>query len=255
MTEEDIRSNWYYYCALVRQLQQTEQFVDHSVGENGVWVNGMVFSNEFAKILMLAASEFEVVSKSLCKEIESSFNSKANIVRISKTILEEFPRIGETAITTPYTRVKPLKEWKISIKTDDNGNNSEFVEGLDWWNDNNEVKHNRRNSFSMANLKNCIEALASLLVIEMYLSQRAIGNFDFIVATGCEYFSTDFEPCNLVTHKSNNLPDFNEKDKENDGIDGSLRKNNTVRAVSQESFNEKMLTELKNGDYLFVYDN
>ena len=221
-------------------MQQTGQFVDHSVGDSGEWSNGDVFSNEFAKILLLTASEFEVVCKSLCKEIDTSFNTRADIVKITKTILKEFPRIGETVITTPYMRISPLKEWKISMKTDDNGNSSEYVEGLDWWNAYNGVKHNRGNSFLKANLKNCIKAMASLLVIEMYLSQKAIGNFDFISATGCEYFSTDFEPCNLVMHNSNKLPDFNDKGAtENAGKDGLVIKSCTVRAVSQDDFDKK----------------
>ena len=54
MLEEDIKVNWYYFCSLAKQLHITEQYVDHSIDSSGNIINGLAFSNEFAKLLMLS---------------------------------------------------------------------------------------------------------------------------------------------------------------------------------------------------------
>ena len=63
MTESNIKENWYYFRSLANQLQQTEQFVDHSMNEKNEMHNGSTFSNEFAKLLMLAAMTFMPLEK------------------------------------------------------------------------------------------------------------------------------------------------------------------------------------------------
>lgn len=93
MTESNIKENWYYFRSLANQLQQTEQFVDHSVNKRNKMLNGFTFSNEFAKILMLAASEFEVIAKALCKESGLDIRDNDNIVMLSKKILGKYPNI------------------------------------------------------------------------------------------------------------------------------------------------------------------
>ena len=87
MTEDDIKKNWNYFKSLAKQFQQTEQFVDHSMDSTGKLKNGKTFSNEFAKLLLLSASEFEVIAKALCSESGHAVSDKANITEISKTIL------------------------------------------------------------------------------------------------------------------------------------------------------------------------
>lgn len=80
MRENDIKMNWYYFQALSKQLKDTEQFVDHSIDEKGNLLNGKTFSNEFAKILMLGASEFEVIAKALCIESGIKIRRNANVL-------------------------------------------------------------------------------------------------------------------------------------------------------------------------------
>ena len=207
MTESEIKEKWYYFCSLAKQFQATEQYVSHSLDDDGKLQNENTFSSEFAKILMLAASEFEVISKALCIESGFEISKNDNIVIITKNILTKYPKIGETIIQTPYKIYKPLKDWKI-VLVDTINKASEKVEGLSWWNDYNGVKHNRSQNFTKANLKNCVDAMASLMVLELYLSQTVLNNLDAIKSIGCSYFDCDYGLSYLVVNAGHNLPDF-----------------------------------------------
>ena len=208
MKESDIKHNWYYFCSLASQLDETEQFVDHSIDNKGNIVNGKTFSNEFAKLLMLSSSEFEVISKSLCIESGAKVAKNANIRTISKTLLKFYPRIGETAISTPYTTITPLKDWKIIQIQNKNGKTDEIVYGLSWWTPHNLIKHERNKHFELANLQNCVDSLASLMVLELYLSYVVLGNIDKIKAIGCKYFYCEYGLEKLMVNPGHVLPDF-----------------------------------------------
>ncbi|WP_026523786.1 hypothetical protein [Butyrivibrio sp. MB2005] len=105
MNEADIKANWYYFRSLSNQL--------HRINRQEKMLNASTFSNEFAKILMLASSEFEVISKLICREAGIKLPWNANIVSITKTLLLKYPKIGDTKVYTPYIEFQPLKEWKI----------------------------------------------------------------------------------------------------------------------------------------------
>lgn len=208
MDENDIKTNWYYFRSLTKQLHDTEQFVDHSLDKNGILVNGSTCSYEFAKILMLSASEFEVIAKALCEEKKIKILWNANIVTITKEIIGAYPEIGNTNITTPYQTFQPLVEWNIKQVKNQKGNLIDKVDGIQWWYDHNGVKHNRKQSFLSATLKNCIDSLASVMVLELYLSQQAIGNVEMITMIGCDYFECNYGASYIVEHLQNELPDF-----------------------------------------------
>ena len=202
MTETDIKNNWNYFCSLTKQFQQTEQFVDHSMDSNGDMINGQTFSNEFAKLLLLSASEFEVIAKTLCNESGKTISDKANILVISKTILTIYPNIVNTEIKTPYKSITPLSQWALDK------NNSSNVIGIQWWTDYNKIKHNRLNNFPKANLNNCVNALASLMILELYLSQKVLGNLNTVTPVNCSYFDCKYGYNVLSANPGNQLPDF-----------------------------------------------
>lgn len=198
MTVDDIKKNWNYFKSLAKQFQQTEQFVDHAMDSSGKLKNGKTFSNEFAKLLLLSASEIEVNAKALCAESGHAVSDKANIKEISKTILSIYPNIIDTKISTPYQIIKPLAAWSIA-KTD---------LGIPWWNAYNKVKHDRTNHFEDANLNNCMEALASLMILELYLAQEVLGNLDTITPVNCDYFDCEYGIDVLEVNPGKRLPDF-----------------------------------------------
>ena len=208
MKEKDIKNNWYYFCSLASQLQQTTQYVDHSTDRTNNIINGKTFSNEFAKILMLAASEFEVVSKSLCVEAGVTLNWNASIVSITRIIISKFPNIGNTEIYTPYQILQPLKSWKVITVPKGKGKPIDKVDGIDWWKAHNYVKHDRSKNFTSANLENCIYAMASLEVLELYLSQKVLGNIDAVSTIPCDYFDFEYGLSRLDVNAGHRLPDF-----------------------------------------------
>lgn len=205
MDQKEIMHYWYYFCSLCSQLNDTRQYVDHStVDKSGITVlaNGDTYSNEFLKILLSSSSEFETVGKLLCKSIDKDFKGKSNIVLISETILSKYPNIVKTRIATDYEDLVPLSEWKIV----DNANKK--VEGLGWWRAYTDIKHARYENFKSATLKNCIDALGSLLVFELYLSMDATGSVSNLSAYGCDYFSFEYGVEHFYVKGLQDLPDF-----------------------------------------------
>lgn len=198
MTKDDIKKNWNYFKSLAKQFQQTEQFVDHAMDISGNLKNGKTFSNEFAKLLLLSASEFEVIAKALCAESGNPVNDKANIKEITKTILSIYPNITNTKISTPYQIIEPLALWST--------NNQNL--GISWWHAYNKIKHDRTHNFEVANLINCLEAFASLMVLELYLVQKVLGNLDVITPINCDYFDCEYGLAVLAGNPGQELPDF-----------------------------------------------
>lgn len=111
-------------------------------------------------------------------------------------------------VYTPYKEMKPLVDWKVIKSKNSNGKVADKVVGIDWWEKHNDIKHDRVNSFINANLENSICTMSSLLVLELYLSQKTIGNVDAICEIGCCYFDLDYGLSNLVVSKGIVLPDF-----------------------------------------------
>lgn len=208
MNDKDIRINWYYFCSLASQLQKTTQFVDHVTDQDGRIINGETFSNEFAKILLLACSEFEVIAKSLCKESGIILRWNANIVSITKEILKLYPNINQTEISTPYQTYKPLEKWHIVLAQTKKGNLSDKVAGIDWWDFHNNIKHNRSDYFKEATLRSCIDSMSSLMVLELYLCRKVLKNLDLISKISCEYFSFKYGLFYLAGSYGDDLPDF-----------------------------------------------
>lgn len=201
MTEEEFRTIWLYFCSLSDQLNNTTNFVDHSVDSNNKMYNAEAFSHEFVKLIMLASSEFEVIGKELCINSGISINKNDNILVFSKAILNAYPKIVNTVIHTSYTSFMPLKDWKITLQ---NGN--EQVLGIDWWQAHNDLKHGRSNSYHKATLVNCVYSMGALMVLELYLARvlKLHPRNDNL-----KYFINIYSPKYFVTESGDPLPDFN----------------------------------------------
>lgn len=149
-------SYWYYFLILEKDFKNTLNYV-HLCKENFA-----TFSYEYSKQLVTIASEFEIISKLLCFEINGL--EPGNIGEIKKVILERFPRIWHTPVKilqiTQFD-FKPLESWGL-----ENGK-------LQWWDVYNNIKHEKHNYFTQANLENVLSALGSLLIFEVYLYKLA----------------------------------------------------------------------------------
>ena len=192
----NINHYWNYFCSLCSKLEKTKQYIDHSNSNHM-----SVYSFEFQQIIILAAVEFENISKQLCLTIDSTFDTKSDIIKITEKITSKYPKITETEIMTDYEILKPLKGWRIS----NNSNNNKSLNGLKWWEAYNKIKHKGFKNFNLATLENAINATASLLVLELYLMYNHIGQL--FQEKSCEYFTTKYQSEYLITEEKK-LPDF-----------------------------------------------
>lgn len=204
MTEKEIMHYWNYFCSLCKRLDNTRQYVDHS-SENNRLKNATVNSFEFQQIILLAAMEFENVSKAICLDIDHNFNlQNANIRTITTTILEKYPQIVQTVITSDYQYLKPLEEWSTFINPADNKTR---VKGISWWDDYSNIKHQTFWKFNLATLENAVNALASLMVLELYLMKITLDSVNMSLNKPCNYFDSIYASQVLCTNEKA-LPDF-----------------------------------------------
>ncbi len=201
---EEVIHYWDYFRSLCNRLEMTRQFIDHSV-ENGVMRNANVNSFEFQQLIMLASAEFENLCKIICLHIDKSFNVKtSNIVLISKTILNKYPKITEVKVGTDYCVLQPLNNWAI-IKS--SNQETENVIGIEWWKANNSIKHESFNNFHLATLENAVNSLASLMVVELYLIKLKINSVNESLEKPCSYFENLYESARFIDNEKS-LPDF-----------------------------------------------
>ncbi len=198
--ERDVLKHWKYFLSLEKRFKETENFVYHgieTVEGNVQIINAGTYSNEFKQLLLLTAAEFEC----LAKELINVNDRNTRINEITKMILSKYPKIVETEIETDYLRSKPMLEWSYDEE-------EEKVCGLDWWNAYNCVKHEGEVGFSKATMENCLLALGSLYILNLYNIESTAGNLDMAVDT--IYFKCQYTT-GLVMGLRGSLPDFGNK--------------------------------------------
>ncbi|MDJ0798312.1 MAG: hypothetical protein QNJ51_16080 [Calothrix sp. MO_167.B12] len=149
---------WEYFLALEEDLEKCTRFVEFSTH------NYKTYSIEFARILLASSSEFDVVVKQICKLINPSKNP-SNIRDYQECIINKYPQFADIEIKIPRYNLlfQPWLDWhtpKTSPK---------------WWKAYNNVKHERNNHFTDANLKNTLFSVAGLMCGLLYLFQLQNG--------------------------------------------------------------------------------
>lgn len=155
---------WNYYKMLEDDFIRTIRFIE--IDES----NYKVFSVEYVKQLQAICSEIDVIFKAI-----SEFHGYTDLKKMheyASMILGKYNEIGDKIINVKYKKdieIKPFLSWS---------GKSEYSE-LEWWsgsNGYNGVKHNRVVNFKNANLKNVINALAGLFLLEMYFLKEICKN-------------------------------------------------------------------------------
>ncbi|VGO21739.1 hypothetical protein [Pontiella sulfatireligans] len=121
-------------------------------------INDATCSIEFAQQLVCINTECEAVLKKICKIIGPK-NPADNMGHYKRTILGRFPEIHKAPVRVNrfHRTVHPFAAWNKAGGR------------LDWWNAYQDIKHHRDSNFEKANLKNTLEALSALLILELYL--------------------------------------------------------------------------------------
>src|SRR5574337_351590 len=115
--------HWQYFISLESSLNETTRYVELSEA------NYLVFSIEYARILLSTAAEVDVVCKLLCDRIAPATKA-GNMDEYQNAILTCYPNFPSIKIQVPHLEIDitPWDAWH-------NGNNT------DWWRNYNKVKH------------------------------------------------------------------------------------------------------------------
>ncbi len=198
MDKTEFIQHWNYFCSLAERIDETKHYIDHGLYErNGSLElkHGKVYSDNFKQIIVLSASEFEVMSKTLCrfKGVHAE-----NIVEISRGVLSEFPKIIKTEVSTPFWINYPLEGWKVE---------EDKVLGLEWWRAYTSIKHGNKDSMQCATLKNSILALEALYVLDLYLMYQIFGDLSIAYSYPTVYFRSKYTAYS-VSYGEGRLPDY-----------------------------------------------
>ena len=147
-----VEPHWNYFLALERNLDELSRYVE--LCEN----NFGCYSIEIVRILLACGSEVDVVCKQICKEIITK--PRANKIDLYRDqIMSTFPSVAGFEVMLPQfgLTLTPWDEWRSS-------------KGVPfWWTAYNKVKHHRDTEYNRANLKNMLNSIAGLFVMNLYL--------------------------------------------------------------------------------------
>ncbi len=146
---------WQYFLALEEDLIKFSRYVEFDTS------NYETYSIELVRIYLSVCSEVDVVAKITARNLTNLKSDKIGIGLYKKTILNFYPNIVNLSIDIPRYKLvfTPWKEW-------------ESLESPLWWTKYNKVKHHRSDYFHEANLGNVLNAMAGLLVINLYYMKQ-----------------------------------------------------------------------------------
>ena len=175
-------SIWNYFLVLEKDLEATTRYVEPHNQDK-------VYSIEFYKILILAATECESAMKVLCQSICG--NEKGNIGEYKETILSKYPGIVNAEVSIPRAQriIKPFDKWSASK--------------LDWWDAYGNTKHNHIDCFSTANYLMAVKALGALYVLVFYLEKERREEFSRLDSV---YYKSKYTYKCLITEGGQKLP-------------------------------------------------
>lgn len=154
---------WSAFMNLFSDLEDTFRFVEP------VSKHLSVYSLRYYELLLRAATEFE----SVCKN-EILRNSLSSKKRESLSIKDYYKLEKHLKGFSKDGPVRQLANWKIGFHFDpilyrQPLSNWKSDHKLSWYQDYNEVKHNRQQFFEKASLANVLDAIGSLFIILMNL--------------------------------------------------------------------------------------
>lgn len=143
---------WEYYLLLEKDFINTLNYVELSEK------NFTTYSKEYIKLYQTICSEMDVIFKLVCG---FDTNAYKKITNYSTKLLREFGDIVNVKIDVRRTNIvlQPFMGWKPE-------------ESIDWWTGYNKIKHNRIINIEQANLRNVLNSLSALYLLEKYLFRK-----------------------------------------------------------------------------------
>lgn len=173
--------HWQYFLALERSFDTTTRYVE--VDKR----NFTTYSIEYARLLLAAASEVDVVCKMLCMRIEPETGA-GRINQYQPVILGAYPELPTMQVTLPRygLEFRPWEGWEPNSAPQ-------------WWTAYNKVKHERHTEFERANLENVCNALSGLLCLCLLLYYHRGELQDVLFSELPVVFEHEFFPARIVS--------------------------------------------------------
>jgi hypothetical protein len=149
---------WEYFLALESDLESTARFVEIHPD------NYDTFSIEYARLLLAASSEVDVLCKRLCKALEPT-STVNGITNYRNAINRAYPRFHTVEVIIPRFGLS-LHPWQAWV-----GDSNP-----PWWTSYNHIKHRRDTYYQEANLQNTLDSIAALFVLALYLHKTERSN-------------------------------------------------------------------------------
>lgn len=176
------RNSWDYMRMIEREFVRTLDFV--SLSEE----HAEVHSNEYAKLLLLAGSEADNLMKFIASRAANA--PVTNVKKYQAVLCAYYSDFHTVEISVPRNNrsVLPFAAW------------AKKENAPEWWKAYNGVKHDRHANFREANQENCLQAIAALVVLNLY-------KFGDCLEPYTELFDPGY-PQSISTSGSINLPGF-----------------------------------------------
>lgn len=149
--------HWGYYLPLEADLDSLSRYIEFDEP------NFDVYSVELARFILSASAEVEAVLKDLI--FLYSRASPRNISECMNSILKSSPDFPDKAVLSQRygLMLRPWDNWR-------------YGKAPDWWQAYNGIKHDRRSSFHMANLRNALNAVAALYLVNVSYSFQLLNS-------------------------------------------------------------------------------
>lgn len=152
------KHHWNYFLAIEKDLENLSRYIEFSDANLGT------YSIELTHILLSASSEVDVIMKQLCTLVDSTRQTNN---------INDYKDIVQRQLATFINEEICIDRFGLSYKPWDNWNGNQ---NPNWWRSYNNVKHQRNNHFSEANLQNTINAVGALLLTVVYYYKYAFSH-------------------------------------------------------------------------------
>jgi len=154
-SEKKMALFWQYLLALEEDLIGLSRYIEFNIA------NYSTYSIELTRIYLSVCSEIDVVAKALSSILGHS-NPK-NIDHYRMVIMQGFPQFSTLNIQIPRYSLDftPWNSWGGTTQVNPN-----------WWESYNNVKHHRDSHYPEANLENVLNAVAGLIVVNLYYHKK-----------------------------------------------------------------------------------
>lgn len=148
INQVEVDTHWNYFLSLEEDFLHISRFIQFHED------NRETYSIEFARLILAACSEVDVVAKSITKALGPPTD---RIHEHMAALLAVHPDIPKHKVVMDRfgLEVMPWDNWSRG-------------KSPDWWSSHNAIKHDRGNHFKEANLMNTFRSIAGLFILLVY---------------------------------------------------------------------------------------